>query len=495
MLAPSKLFFERTQKNSIYNIQPISNILSVVSHGILSYNRAAKMAHKSIAMSDVQSRRDNVVIPNGGHLHSYANAYFNPRNPMMYKRKDMAEILCVLAISALVLDCAGTIISDGNAASAYSRFYSPKGGVKVKILLGNIFDSKCSTLVNTVNCVGVMGKGIALDFKKKYPGMFDEYQTLCKEGRVKPGQPYLYRDLAGNSIINFPTKDNWRSPSKFSYITKGLKWFQQSYQELGITSVAFPPLGCGNGGLKWDDVGPEMYRALKDLPIEIEIYAPYGTPKEKLTFQYLEQAGTASETLKGVKRASFNDKWLLILEVVRQVNAQRYSLHVGRVIFQKICYVLTRSGIQTGFTFIKASYGPYSAEVKESITTLSNANLMVESQHVGQNMVETRVTPNFAFDPSLYTSDELQCLNKTVDLFCRIKNTDQAEMMATVMFSYDRLKLRNAEVTEEDVLRDVLDWKKRWVGVKEDEIRHTIRDLSILGWLQPKISFPVEEEY
>lgn len=365
----------------------------------------------------------------------------------------------------------------------------------MKILLGNIFDSKCSTLVNTVNCVGVMGKGIALDFKKKYPGMFDEYQTLCEEGRVKPGQPYLYRDLAGNSIINFPTKDNWRSPSKFSYITKGLKWFQQSYQELGITSVAFPPLGCGNGGLKWDDVGPEMYRALKDLPIEIEIYAPYGTPKEKLTFQYLEQAGTASETLEGVKRASFNDKWLLILEVVRQVNAQRYSLHVGRVIFQKICYVLTRSGIQTGFTFIKASYGPYSAEVKESITTLSNANLMVESQHVGQNMVETRVTPNFAFDPSLYTSDELQCLNKTVDLFCRIKNTDQAEMMATIMFSYDRLKLRNAEVTEEDVLRDVLDWKKRWVGVKEDEIRHTIRDLSILGWLQPKISFPVEEEY
>ena len=76
----------------------------------------------------------------------------------------------------------------------------------MKILLGNIFDSKCSTLVNTVNCVGVMGKGIALDFKKKYPGMFDEYQTLCKEGRVKPGQPYLYRDLAGNSIINFPRR-------------------------------------------------------------------------------------------------------------------------------------------------------------------------------------------------------------------------------------------------------------------------------------------------
>lgn len=365
----------------------------------------------------------------------------------------------------------------------------------MKILLGNIFDSKCSTLVNTVNCVGVMGKGIALDFKKKYPSMFDEYQKLCKDGRIKPGQPYLYRDLTGISIINFPTKDNWRSPSKFSYITKGLKWFRQSYRELGITSIAFPPLGCGNGGLSWDDIGPEMYRALKDLPIEIEIYAPYGTPKEKLTFQYLEQAGIANEALKGAKRIPFNNKWLLILEVVRQVNEQRYSLHVGRVIFQKICYVLTRSGIQTGFTFTKASYGPYSAKVKESITALSNANLMLEIQRTGQKMVETQVTPNFVFDPSLYSSDELQCLDKTVDLFCRIKNTDQAEMMATVMFSYDKLKAQNTVVTEEDVLGDILDWKKRWAGIKEKEIIHTIRSLSILGWLQPTISFHVEEDF
>ena len=94
-----------------------------------------------------------------------------------------------------------------------------------------------------------------------------------------------------------------------------------------------------------------MYRALKDLPIEIEIYAPYGTPQEKLTFQYLEHAKTAHGALEGAKCIPFNDKWLLILEVVRQVNEQRYSLHVGRVIFQKICYVLTLSLIHilTGF--------------------------------------------------------------------------------------------------------------------------------------------------
>ena len=85
------------------------------------------------------------------------------------------------------------------------------------------------------------------------------------------------------------------------------------------------------------------------------------------------------------------------------MNAQRYALHVGRVIFQKICYVLTRSGINTGFTFRRASYGPYSPEVKESITVLSKTNLMIETQMPGQLMVETKVTPKFVFDPSLFS--------------------------------------------------------------------------------------------
>lgn len=129
VLTPSRMFFDRVQKQSVYNIQPIGNIPSVIHYGILSYNRVAEMKHESIAMSEVQNRRDSVHIPNGGSLHSYANAYFDPRNPMMYKRQSMAQSLCVLAISAAVLDFEGTVISDGNAASEYSRFYSPEEGI------------------------------------------------------------------------------------------------------------------------------------------------------------------------------------------------------------------------------------------------------------------------------------------------------------------------------------------------------------------------------
>lgn len=139
MSIPSELFAEKTKKKCVYNIQPIVNIPSVIRYGLLSYERVTRIEHESIAMIDVQNRRDNVIIPNGGGLHSYANAYFDPRNPMMYKRKDRAQSLCVLAILSTVLNLDGVIISDGNAASEYSRFYAPEEGIQ-KLDFARIYD-------------------------------------------------------------------------------------------------------------------------------------------------------------------------------------------------------------------------------------------------------------------------------------------------------------------------------------------------------------------
>jgi len=129
-------------------------------------------------------------------------------------------------------------------------------------------------LVNAVNCVGVMGKGIALEFKKRYPAMFEDYVARCKRNEVRLGEPYLFRDLSGALIMNFPTKDHWRSPSRLKDIDDGLEYFAKHAADWGVTSVAFPPLGCGNGGLAWADVESLMYRNLAELPIEIEIYTP-----------------------------------------------------------------------------------------------------------------------------------------------------------------------------------------------------------------------------
>lgn len=142
------------------------------------------------------------------------------------------------------------------------------------IKTGNIFESKCGTFVNAVNCVGVMGKGIALEFKRRYPEMYLDYVDRCKAREVKIGKPYVYQNSDGVKILNFPTKAHWKSASNLFYIAEGLDWFIKHYDEYGIKSVAFPALGCGNGGLRWEDVEQIMFCKLYDLPIEIEIYAP-----------------------------------------------------------------------------------------------------------------------------------------------------------------------------------------------------------------------------
>ena len=124
-----------------------------------------------------------------------------------------------------------------------------------KALIGDLFKSPAQTLVNTVNCVGIM-EGVAFEFKKAYPEMFEDYAARCEQKLVRLGEPYLYLDVSGAMIVNFPTKDHWRSTSRLADIERGLDYFLLHAPKWGITSVAFPPLGCGNGGLAWSEVGP-----------------------------------------------------------------------------------------------------------------------------------------------------------------------------------------------------------------------------------------------
>ena len=138
-------------------------------------------------------------------------------------------------------------------------------------LRSSIFDSPAQTLVNTVNTVGVMGKGIAKDFKARYPQMYREYRALCDEGRLKLGMLQLWRG-PDRWVLNFPTKTTWRRPSKLEYVEAGLQKFCDTYEKMGVTSVSFPPLGCGNGNLDWDDVSPLMEKYLKCLPIHVYVH-------------------------------------------------------------------------------------------------------------------------------------------------------------------------------------------------------------------------------
>lgn len=178
---------------------------------------------------------------------------------------------------------------------------------------GDLFQSPAKVLVNTVNTVGVMGRGIAKVFKEIYPDMFSQYQSLCENKQFQIGQLWLHK-TRHKWILNFPTKRHWRYPSKAEYIEEGLKKFVDSYSALGITSIAFPQLGCGNGQLDWEKViKPLMERYLGKLPIDVFIYT-YGA--DSFTPEH-EDVEAMSNWLRSEPQAlAFTEVWKDICELI-----------------------------------------------------------------------------------------------------------------------------------------------------------------------------------
>lgn len=361
-----------------------------------------------------------------------------------------------------------------------------------KALIGDMFLSQAQTLVNTVNCVGVMGKGVALAFKQRYPTMVEDYISRCERKQVQTGKPYLYKDLLGTMILNFPTKDHWRSPSRLSYIENGLDYFVEHYSKWGIKSIAFPPLGCGNGGLEWSEVGPLIYKKLAHLDIEIEVYAPYGTPKHELTNDFLSMPSQMTLEGNGRKIEKLNPEWVVLLEVLLELGKQPYASPVGRTVFQKICYVVTEMGVQTGFNFKKGSYGPFATEVKLALHEFANRN-WIREEPFGQ-MITLRVGNQYEEDRSKFKDLLAQYdrkIAKTVDLFSRIKNTEQAEEVLTVLFASRQLKQAEPqqEVGEQQLYDFILNWKKTWnTDDKKKAVANAIQNLTFLGWMKIQLN-------
>ena len=144
----------------------------------------------------------------------------------------------------------------------------------VTFVKGDIFSSPAQVLTNTVNCTGAMGKGIALEFKRRCPAMFNDYKDRCDRNEVKPGMPYLWED-DHKQILNFPTKRHWKEPSLLQDIIDGLEYLSKHYSNMSIQSLAMPALGCGNGGLSWDKVRPLIEKYLGSLPdLDVYVYEP-----------------------------------------------------------------------------------------------------------------------------------------------------------------------------------------------------------------------------
>ena len=364
-----------------------------------------------------------------------------------------------------------------------------------KVLIGNLFETDAQTLVNTVNCVGVMGKGIALEFKKRFPEMYNDYVERCKRNQGRLGEPYIFRSLFPPHIINFPTKDHWRSVSRLSDIVRGLAYLEEHYLEWEVTSLAVPPLGCGSGGLEWKIVGPTLARHLHQLVVPVYLFAPHQTPMEYLDLDFLLHGD--AEVPIPTQASSIPLGWIAIVEVLDRILSSPFHWPVGRVNLQKIAYFITQAGIPSNLSYQRGSYGPFSPDLKHALSILVNQGMIYEQQ-LG-NMISMKVGMTYADARRIYARDLQpweEIIARVVDLLLRIPTTHQAELAATVHFIAEEM---GDWATEEQVLNEVMQWKqRRRPAFSREEVALAIRNLAVLGWIKVKASnnlpLRIEEE-
>lgn len=221
---------------------------------------------------------------------------------------------------------------------------------------GNLLAAQVDALVNTVNTEGVMGKGIAHQFQRAYPKMYESYARACASGEVQVGKMHVYTipesDGGPRFIINFPTKQRWRLPSRLEYIAAGLEALKLEIRKRDIKSIAVPPLGCGNGGLSWSDVLPMIEAAFREIPdVKAQVFEPKGPPP------------AADMKRSPVKPAMTPSRAVLLALMDRYVKGLMDPL-VTLLEVQKLMYFMQEAGEPLRLRYEKAKYGPFARNLK-----------------------------------------------------------------------------------------------------------------------------------
>lgn len=229
----------------------------------------------------------------------------------------------------------------------------------IEIAKGNILEADAEALVNTVNCVGFMGKGIALQFKQAFPANFKAYEAACQSGEVVPGRMFIFdngRLINPRYVINFPTKRHWRGKSRIEDIRSGLRALIADVRRLNIRSIAVPPLGCGLGGLDWAKVRPLIEKAFAELPdVRVFLFEPVGTPDAKAM-----PVRTA--------RPHMTPARALFIKLMDAYAALQYNRTLLEV--QKLAYFLQEAGEPLRLKYEAGHYGPYAANLNKVLETM-----------------------------------------------------------------------------------------------------------------------------
>lgn len=315
----------------------------------------------------------------------------------------------------------------------------------IKYTTGNIIEADTEALVNTVNTVGVMGKGIALAFKKAFPNNYKIYKQACQDKEFNIGDLLITNtgQLTPKFIVNFPTKEHWRGRSKIEFVEIGMQELVKEINLKEIKSIAIPPLGCGNGGLNWREVKPIILKNLEVLAnnVEVIIYEP----------------GFNNQIIKSKKQIKLTPARAMLLTALKDYQILGYSINL--LVIQKIAYFLQRFGEPLNLQYEKGHYGPYSHKLQHLIKYLNGYYLNFKHE---ETKPSTLVRLNNLDKVELYNQENLSAeqkkrLKEVQNLTEGFESPYGLELLATVDFIY---KQENIEDINQ-VIAQIGNWTNR----------------------------------
>ncbi len=340
---------------------------------------------------------------------------------------------------------------------------------------GNLLEADVDALINTVNTVGVMGKGIALQFKNAFPANFKSYAKACKTDGVELGKMFVFDNGQLTSprwIVNFPTKGHWRSKSRLADVESGLDDLRRTIAELGITSIAVPPLGCGNGGLDWADIHLLILDKLDGLGIDVHIFGPAGAP-------------AAQDMIVSTPRPPLTPGKAALVAIVDDYS--ELALGASLIEIQKLMYFLQESGEPLNLRYEAQLYGPYADNLRHVLKAVEGHYLegFGDGSLAVHEAEPIRLLEGAAAEATATLADEpiVERMGRVLDLVAGYESAYGLELLATVHW----VATKKDDVDDLDsVIAHVQDWSHRKERMfTPDHIETAWRHLRAKGWLAP----------
>lgn len=321
----------------------------------------------------------------------------------------------------------------------------------IKYVKGNLLQAKAHALVNTVNTIGVMGKGIALQFKEQFPANFKAYSDACKNGKIGIGKLFVFEENTLNGkkiIINFPTKTEWYKKSQYSYIEEGLKDLVKIIEEYKLENIALPPLGCGNGGLNWDKVKALIENYLANISIEILVYEPNNAVKEVLQKEQQK------------KDINLTPARAMLLYALAKYEERGENPSVFAA--NKLAYFLQESGEPLKLQFIAYTFGPYAQAVEKVLYALNGKYLTGLEQMNAKpfeplNLEYSKFHEVEDFVKQKLTVAQKERLKSVLNIIEGFESTLSLEILSSIHF----LLRQDKTLTQADLLERIHSWNDR----------------------------------